>query len=133
MGKLPQRDDTKAWISRSIEEARKLNHNYVGTEHLLLGLVSADCAGLSVIRSLGATPERVREQAMKLLGNVVPVGKIVIQSPNEPDWKALYTLAWEECVAHRRDTGYIGAADSHDAARRTAGLDSGGSNALRNE
>ena len=38
MGKLPQTPRAKKVIEYAIEEARNLNHNYVGTEHLLLGL-----------------------------------------------------------------------------------------------
>ena len=39
MGKLPLTPKAKKVIEYSIEEARNLNHNYVGTEHLLLGLL----------------------------------------------------------------------------------------------
>src|SRR5262245_18436729 len=39
MGKLPQTPRAKKVIESSIEEVRNLNHNYVGTEHLLLGLL----------------------------------------------------------------------------------------------
>ncbi|HVK19250.1 MAG TPA: Clp protease N-terminal domain-containing protein, partial [Fimbriiglobus sp.] len=39
MGRLPQTPRTRKMIEYSIEEARSLNHNYVGTEHLLLGLL----------------------------------------------------------------------------------------------
>ena len=39
IGKLPQTPRAKKVIEYSIEEARNLNHNYVGTEHLLLGLL----------------------------------------------------------------------------------------------
>src|ERR687895_558118 len=38
-GRLPQTPRTKKVIEFAIEEARRLNHNYVGTEHLLLGLL----------------------------------------------------------------------------------------------
>src|SRR5207253_3155471 len=38
-GQLPQTPQTKKAIEYSIEEARKLNHNYVGTQHLLLGIL----------------------------------------------------------------------------------------------
>lgn len=38
MGKLPQTPRAKSVIEHSMKEARKLNHNYVGTEHILLGL-----------------------------------------------------------------------------------------------
>ena len=39
MGKLPQTPRAKKVLEYAIEEARNLNHNYVGTEHLLLGLL----------------------------------------------------------------------------------------------
>jgi ATP-dependent Clp protease ATP-binding subunit ClpC len=39
MGKLPQTPRAKKGIEYSMEEARNLNHNYVGTEHILLGLL----------------------------------------------------------------------------------------------
>ena len=39
MGKLPQTPRAKKVIEYSMEEARNLNHNYVGTEHILLGLL----------------------------------------------------------------------------------------------
>jgi ATP-dependent Clp protease ATP-binding subunit ClpC len=38
-GKLPQTPPAKSVIMHAIEEARNLNHNYVGTEHLMLGLL----------------------------------------------------------------------------------------------
>jgi ATP-dependent Clp protease ATP-binding subunit ClpC len=40
MGKLPQTPRAKKVIEYSMEEARNLNHNYVGTEHILLGLLA---------------------------------------------------------------------------------------------
>ena len=42
MGKLPQTPHVKRLIEFSVEESRNLNHNYVGTEHLLLGLLRVD-------------------------------------------------------------------------------------------
>src|SRR5881392_340503 len=49
MGKLPQTPRAKKVIEYAIEESRNLNHNYVGTEHLLLGLVREDQGLASVI------------------------------------------------------------------------------------
>src|SRR5712691_11612900 len=42
MGKLPQTPHAKKVVDFAIEEARNMNHNYVGTEHLLLGLLRAE-------------------------------------------------------------------------------------------
>ena len=39
MGKLPQTPRAKKVVEYAIEEARALNHNYVGTEHILVGLL----------------------------------------------------------------------------------------------
>jgi ATP-dependent Clp protease ATP-binding subunit ClpA len=70
MGKLPQTPRTKKIIEYSIEEARGLNHNYVGTEHILLGLIREEegVAG-SVLTSLGVETEDLREEVLNLLGH----------------------------------------------------------------
>jgi hypothetical protein len=50
------------------EEARMLNHNYIGTEHILLGLVrEGDGVALQVLVLLGADLNRVRQQVIRLL------------------------------------------------------------------
>jgi hypothetical protein len=70
MGKLPQTPRARKVIERAIEEARNLNHNYVGTEHLLLGLLGdGDCAAGQVLLSLGLRLEEVRRAVQMLLGS----------------------------------------------------------------
>ena len=54
MGKLPQTPRAKKVIEYAIEEARQLNHNYVGTEHLLLALLEHDSTR-TVLGDLGVT------------------------------------------------------------------------------
>ncbi|MFI4872757.1 MAG: ATP-dependent Clp protease ATP-binding subunit [Phycisphaerales bacterium JB058] len=69
MGKLPQTPRAKKVIEYAIEEARNLNHNYVGTEHLLLGLLREhDGVAAQVLRNLGLKLEEVREEVLNLLG-----------------------------------------------------------------
>src|SRR5215813_2835014 len=69
MGKLPQTPRAKKVIEYSIEEARNLNHNYVGTEHLLLGLLrEQDGVAAQVLMNLGVKLEEVREEVLNLLG-----------------------------------------------------------------
>ena len=59
---------TKRVIEVSVEEARRLGHHYIGTEHLLLGLVSeGEGVAVEVLRRLGAPPDKVREQVSHLL------------------------------------------------------------------
>jgi len=69
MGKLPQTPRAKKVIEYAIEEARALNHNYVGTEHLLLGLLREnEGVAAQVMMSLGLKLEEVREEVLNLLG-----------------------------------------------------------------
>jgi len=58
----------KKVIEISFEEARRMGHNYVGTEHLLLGLLIED-EGIAahVLEDLGATLEKVRAELERLL------------------------------------------------------------------
>ncbi len=70
MGKLPQTPRAKKVIEYSIEEARQLNHNYVGTEHLLLGLLrEQEGVAAQVLMNLGLKLEDVREEVLNLLGH----------------------------------------------------------------
>jgi ATP-dependent Clp protease ATP-binding subunit ClpC len=69
MGKLPQTPRAKKVIEYAIEEARNLNHNYVGTEHLLLGLLREhDGVAAQVLMNLTLKLEEVREEVLNLLG-----------------------------------------------------------------
>ncbi len=69
MGKLPQTPRAKKVIEYAIEEARNLNHNYVGTEHLLLGLLrEKEGVAAQVLMNLGLKLEEVREEILSLLG-----------------------------------------------------------------
>src|ERR1700754_4552899 len=69
MGKLPQTPRAKKVIEYAIEEARNLGHNYVGTEHLLLGLLrEKDGVAAQVLMNLGLKLEEVREEVLNLLG-----------------------------------------------------------------
>ena len=79
MGKLPQTPRAKKVVEYSIEEARNLNHNYVGTEHILLGLLrEQDGVAAQVLMNLGLKLEEVREEVLNLLGAgvepEVPIG-----------------------------------------------------------
>ena len=69
MGKLPQTPRAKKVIEFAIEEARSLNHNYVGTEHILLGLLrETEGIAAQVLMNLGLKLEEVREEVLELLG-----------------------------------------------------------------
>jgi ATP-dependent Clp protease ATP-binding subunit ClpC len=68
MGKLPHTPRAKKVIEYAIEESRALNHNYVGTEHLLLGLLrEQEGVASQVLMNLGLNLEDVREEVLNLL------------------------------------------------------------------
>lgn len=55
-------------LEYAIEEARNMGHYYIGTEHLLLGLVrSTEGKALDVLRKLGVTPEQIKRQTRRVL------------------------------------------------------------------
>ena len=69
MGKLPQTPRAKKVIEFAIEEARALNHNYVGTEHILFGLLrETEGIAAQVLMNLGLKLEDVRQEVLNLLG-----------------------------------------------------------------
>ncbi len=59
--------DTQQVLEYAFDEARRLGHHYIGTEHILLGLVRGAGAGIEVLRRLGVTPEQVRRQTRRVL------------------------------------------------------------------
>lgn len=68
-GNLPQTPRAKQVIDYAMEEARHLNHNYVGTEHMLLGLLrEGEGVAGQVLTNLGLRIEEVREEIVNLLG-----------------------------------------------------------------
>jgi ATP-dependent Clp protease ATP-binding subunit ClpC len=70
MGKLPMTPRTKKVLEYAIEESRNFNHNYVGTEHLLLGLIrEEEGVAAQVLMNLGLKLEDLREEMLNLLGN----------------------------------------------------------------
>jgi ATP-dependent Clp protease ATP-binding subunit ClpC len=76
MGKLPQTPRAKKVIEYSMEEARNLNHNYVGTEHILLGLLrEQEGVAAQVLMNLGLKLDEVRDEVLNLLGHGLEGGE----------------------------------------------------------
>jgi ATP-dependent Clp protease ATP-binding subunit ClpC len=72
LGELPYTSRAKKVLEYAMAEARELNHSYVGTEHLLLGLLREE-KGIAahVLNSLGVSLEDARAETLKLLGSDV--------------------------------------------------------------
>lgn len=67
-GKIELAPATEQVLQVAIEEARRMGHHYIGTEHLLLGMVrQGDGVGIEVLRRLGITPEQIRRQTRRIL------------------------------------------------------------------
>jgi len=72
-GDLPFTPKAKKVIELAMDEARSLGHNYVGTEHLLLGLIrEGEGVASQVLMNLGLELDKVREEVMNLLGSEIP-------------------------------------------------------------
>src|SRR6516162_1283407 len=77
-GRLPQTPRAKKVIEYAVEEARYLNHNYVGTEHLLLGLIrEQEGVAAQVLMNLGLRQDDVRAETMKLLGQTAAASEVM--------------------------------------------------------
>ena len=67
-GRIELAPATEEVLQYAIEEARRMGHHYIGTEHLLLGLVRLDeGVAIDVLRRLGITPEQIRRQTRRVL------------------------------------------------------------------
>jgi ATP-dependent Clp protease ATP-binding subunit ClpC len=67
-GRIELDPTTEQVLSMAIDEARRMGHHYIGTEHLLLGMIrQGEGVGIEVLRNLGLTPEQVRRQTRRVL------------------------------------------------------------------
>src|SRR5688572_9549432 len=72
-GDLPFTPKAKKVMELAMDEARALGHNYIGTEHLLLGLIrEGEGVASQVFMNMGLDLEKVREEVIKLLGSTTP-------------------------------------------------------------
>jgi hypothetical protein len=69
MGQLPFTPRAKKVLELALEEAQQLGHNYIGTEHLLLGLIREnEGIAAQVLMNMNVKLEEVREEVLELLG-----------------------------------------------------------------
>ena len=66
-GKIELAPETQSVLEQAVEEARRLGHHYIGTEHILLGLVRGEGPAMDVLRKLGVTPDQIRRQTRRVL------------------------------------------------------------------
>ena len=86
-GRIELAPGTEHVLQLAIEEARRMGHHYIGTEHLLLGLVrQGEGVGMDVLRRLGITPEQVRRQTRRILQET-PARQAAAQPAGTPERK----------------------------------------------
>src|SRR4028118_2425569 len=88
--------DTAAKVSSlAQEEARRLGHNFVGTEQILLGLIGeGNGVAAKVLSSLGVTLKDAREEVEKIIGR--GSGFVAVEIPFTPRSKRVLDMALEE-------------------------------------
>src|SRR5207244_980790 len=78
LGEIPFTPRAKKVLELAVEEAQNMGHNYVGTEHLLLGLIrEEEGVAAQVLMNLGLKLDDVRAEVLNLLGHDIRPGVIV--------------------------------------------------------
>jgi ATP-dependent Clp protease ATP-binding subunit ClpC len=104
--KLQQMEDTKNAIARAIEAARGMGHSYVGSEHLLLGLLHKRGAACRVLSEANVTFDAAKEEILTVLGEKARTEVVEARS------KIWFTLLVTIKEGDVRDFHVRGAADS---------------------
>jgi ATP-dependent Clp protease ATP-binding subunit ClpC len=98
-------DQARRVVVQAQEEARMLGHNYIGTEHILLGLLSEhEGPAAQVLGSLGINQDTAREQVVEIAG--AGTGQLSGHVPFTPRTKKVLELSLRE--AQRLGDDYIG-------------------------
>lgn len=97
-------DEARRAIVLAQEEARSLNHNYLGTEHLLLGLLLTDGIAAGALRAVGIDLQQARNQIEEIIG--VGHDGPAVHVPFTPRAKKVLELSQRE--AQQLGHGYIG-------------------------
>ena len=107
-GSPPFTPRAKKVLDLAMREALQLGHNYIGTEHILLGIVGeGEGVGAQVLTSLGADPARVRQEVLNLVSSRQASGE-----PGYPPWEGDHgrtgrIVACSFCRRQSPDTGRL--------------------------
>jgi ATP-dependent Clp protease ATP-binding subunit ClpA len=107
MGQIPFTPRAKKVLELALREALRIGHNYIGTEHILLGLVREnDGVAAQIMLALGADDARVRDEVLNVLG---PIGVGSATAGRARRWRrprpelgsvAMVQNCWEYRVEH---------------------------------
>ena len=94
-------------LIKARDEARRRHHEHVGTEHLLIGLLSEeDALVMDVLENLGANPMALQQTVDQMVADGVPTSKNIPDLPYTP--RARVVLDQAIAVAHEFGDGYVG-------------------------
>ena len=103
-GHIPFTPRAKKVLEFSLREALQLGHNYIGTEHILLGLIrEGEGVAAQVLQKLGADLNRVRQQVIQLLEEDAGRGEVQPEPPIEPEDFTARVARAEEIEAVARE------------------------------
>ena len=86
---LPYTSRAKKVLELSMEEARDLHHAYVGTEHILLGLLREERGiAAQVLVDAGVTLDRARDETLRILGTEIPGAPAESEAPRHASMRA---------------------------------------------
>ncbi|MEO0076584.1 MAG: ATP-dependent Clp protease ATP-binding subunit [candidate division WOR-3 bacterium] len=72
LGDIPLNQQARNALNWAVDEARRMNHTYIGTEHILLGILrEEESIGCQILQSLGIELEIVRQETLRILGGEV--------------------------------------------------------------
>lgn len=94
-------DDAGLVLKATKDEARRLGHNHVGTEHLLLGLTSGDGVAARALRRLGVDRDAVRGHVEAIIGTGDSPGPV--RAPFTPRTKKILDVAVREAIRLKDD------------------------------
>lgn len=99
-------DRSRKVMQLAFQEAHRLNHEYVGTEHILLGLVKEGSGvAVAVLRSLGVEPGTIAAEIGKLIHKGTPL-ELTERLPQTPRAKAVIKYSLEEAgILHHKYVG----------------------------
>jgi ATP-dependent Clp protease ATP-binding subunit ClpC len=73
--------ETQQVLEYAVDEARRLGHHYIGTEHILLALVRVESTGMEALRRLGVTADQIRRQTRRVLNETAASSPAPAGSP----------------------------------------------------
>jgi ATP-dependent Clp protease ATP-binding subunit ClpC len=98
-GQIPFTPRAKKVLELALREARSMNHNYIGTEHILLGLARENNGvAVQILRDFDATAERIRDAVISLLSGGAPAVSTIVR-PRHRAHRARVVPSWATLVA----------------------------------